>query len=67
MILDWILKEDVVGVRFGYKDKVEISSFFHIIMNLLVPQNRDNCDESLRDFSIRRSMFYRSNYIRPSI
>lgn len=67
MILEWILKKDFVGVRFGYKDKVEISPFVHIIMKLRMPQNIDSFDESLRDFNIRlRTMFYRSNYIRPS-
>ena len=59
--------KDFVGVRLGYKIKVGISSFGHIIMNLLVPQNIDNCDESQRDFNTRRTtMFYRSNYVRPS-
>jgi len=67
MILEWILNKDVVEVKFVYKVKVEIWSFVHIIMNLLVPQKIDSCDESLRVFYIRRrTVFYRSNYITPS-
>jgi hypothetical protein len=47
--------------------KVEISSFVHIIMNLRVSQNIDSCDESLRDFNLRRrTVFYISNYHRSS-
>jgi hypothetical protein len=66
-LFEWIIKKEVVGVRFGYKDKVEISSSIHIIMNLRMPQNKDGCGESMRDFNIRRrTMFYRSNYIRPN-
>jgi len=65
-MLEWILKNDVAEVKFGCKVKVEIWSFFHII-NLLVPHNIDSCDEPPRVFYIRRrTLFYRSNYIRPS-
>jgi hypothetical protein len=57
-MLEWILEKDVLEVKFGYKVKFEIWSFVHIIMNLLVPQNLDSCDESLRVLHIpRRTMF----------
>jgi hypothetical protein len=56
MILEWILSKDVEGVRFGYTDKVEISSFIHIIMNLRVPQKIASCDESLRELTFEEEL-----------
>jgi hypothetical protein len=38
MILECILKKQVVRVMFGYTDKVENRSFVQTVMNLRIPQ-----------------------------